>query len=169
MLSFATGPPLPTIVFSSTPFGSSFQDSPSGLSRKNGTNKSSRIRAPHNKSFGAILLCRNLQKTLELQQWQQDDFPMHPIERLIWDNWKFKLTLDPLPIRPCGPQPNVMSKWDPPLAGILKLNFDGASKGNLGEVGYGGILTDHKGNPMIIYYGSIGWDTNNSAELEGLW
>jgi ribonuclease HI len=22
---------------------------------------------------------------------------------------------------------------------------------------------------MLVYYGSMGWDTNNSAELEGLW
>ena len=57
----------------------------------------------------------------------------------------------------------------PPPAGILKLNFHGASKGNLGEAGYGGIFRDHRGHPMLIYYGSIGWDTNNSAELEGLW
>ena len=49
------------------------------------------------------------------------------------------------------------------------MNFDSASKGNLGEVGSRGIFRDHKGNPLLIFFGSIGWDSNNSAELEGLW
>lgn len=52
---------------------------------------------------------------------------------------------------------------------MIKLNFDGASKGNPGQAGYGGIFQDCRGNPLLIFFGSIGWDTNNSAELEGLW
>lgn len=52
---------------------------------------------------------------------------------------------------------------------MINLNFDGASKGNPGRVGYGGIFKDHKGKPLLIFLGSIGWDTNNSAKLEGLW
>lgn len=63
----------------------------------------------------------------------------------------------------------TLSKWIPPSIGLLKLNFDGASKGNPGDAGYGGIFRDHKGNPLLIFYGSICWDSNNSAELEGLW
>lgn len=35
--------------------------------------------------------------------------------------------------------------------------------------GFGGILRNHEGTPLQIYFGNIGWDTNNSAELEGLW
>lgn len=49
------------------------------------------------------------------------------------------------------------------------MNFDGASKGNLGAAGFGGIFRDAVGNSLKIYYGSIGRDSNNSAELEGLW
>ena len=49
------------------------------------------------------------------------------------------------------------------------MNFDGASKGNLGAVGFGGIFRDSVHNPLLIFYGSIGWDYNNLAELEGLW
>jgi len=52
---------------------------------------------------------------------------------------------------------------------MIQLNFDGASKGNLGKVGYGGAFRDHKGKPLLIFLGSIGWDMNNSIELEGLW
>ena len=57
----------------------------------------------------------------------------------------------------------------PPPKNSYKLNFDGASKGNPGEAGYGGILRNHEGIPLKIYFGNIGWDTNNSAEMEGLW
>ena len=63
----------------------------------------------------------------------------------------------------------INHKCDHPPEDYLKLNFDGASKGNPGEAGFGGIFRDHQGRPLLIYYGSIGWDTNNSAELEGLW
>ena len=52
---------------------------------------------------------------------------------------------------------------------MIKLNFDGASKGNLGKAGYGGIFGNHEGQPLLSFFGSIGWDMNNSAELEGLW
>lgn len=60
-------------------------------------------------------------------------------------------------------------KWIPPPRHMFQLNFDGASKGNLGKAGFGGIIRDHKGTPCLFYFRSNGWDTNNSAELEGLW
>lgn len=56
-----------------------------------------------------------------------------------------------------------------PPTNVIKLNFDVASKGNPGKTGYGGIFRNHEGNRLLLYFGSIGWDTNNSAELEGLW
>lgn len=38
------------------------------------------------------------------------------------------------------------SSWQPPSHGFLKFNIEGASKGNLGEDGYGGVLRDEEGN-----------------------
>jgi len=32
----------------------------------------------------------------------------------------------------------------------------------------GGIIRNSEGELLLIYLGSIGWDTNNSVELEGL-
>jgi len=52
---------------------------------------------------------------------------------------------------------------------VIKLNFVGASKGNPGKAGHGGIFRNHEGQPLLLYFGSIGWDTNNSVELEGVW
>ena len=60
-------------------------------------------------------------------------------------------------------------QWSPPPYGVFKLNFDGASRVNPSQAGFGGIFRNLKGEIQSIYYGSIGWDTNNSTELEGLW
>lgn len=38
-----------------------------------------------------------------------------------------------------------------PQQGFIKLNFDGAAKGNLREVGIGGFFRDDKGRTLIIY------------------
>ena len=50
---------------------------------------------------------------------------------------------------------------------VFKLNFDGASRGNPGAAGYGGLCRDSQGRVIFIFMGTIGRDTNNSAELEG--
>jgi len=50
---------------------------------------------------------------------------------------------------------------------MFQLNFDGASKGNPGNSGFKGLFKDYKGVPLLTVLGSKGWDTNNSAELEG--
>lgn len=59
--------------------------------------------------------------------------------------------------------------WTPPLKNTIKLNFDGASKGNPRNAGFGGIFRNHEGSPLLGYFGNIAWDSNNLAELEGLW
>ena len=51
---------------------------------------------------------------------------------------------------------------------VFKLNFDGASRGNPGQARFGGLVRDHEGRIRIVFMGSIGEDTNNSAKLEGL-
>ena len=57
---------------------------------------------------------------------------------------------------------------DAPREGVYKLNFDGASKGNPGPLGYGFIIRDSRGSLVGFGSGYIGWETNNVAEIEGL-
>ena len=47
--------------------------------------------------------------------------------------------------------------------------FDGASKGNPGRAGGGGVVIDPDGKVEIEYYWNIGYDSNNMVEAYGLW
>ena len=51
---------------------------------------------------------------------------------------------------------------------IFKLFFDGASKGNPGRAGGGGVVIYLDGKVEIEYYWNIGYDSNNMAEAYGL-
>ena len=52
---------------------------------------------------------------------------------------------------------------------IFKLFFDGASKGNPGKAGGGGVVINPRGKVEIEYSWSIGHESNNMAEAYGLW
>ena len=52
---------------------------------------------------------------------------------------------------------------------IFKLFFDGASKGNPGRAGGGGVVINPRGKVEIEYSWNIGHDSNNMAEAYGLW
>jgi len=58
--------------------------------------------------------------------------------------------------------------WQPPPKGFLKYNIDGASKGNPGNAGYGGVLRDDEGNIIFIFHYHLGRSTNNMAEVMAL-
>ena len=58
--------------------------------------------------------------------------------------------------------------WQAPPAGTFKLNVDGAAKGNLGPARYGSAIINTKGDIISLFWGSIGTNMNNIAELEGL-
>ena len=52
---------------------------------------------------------------------------------------------------------------------IFKLFFNGASKGNPGKAGGGGVVINPRGKVEIEYSWSIGHDSNNMAGAYGLW
>ena len=52
---------------------------------------------------------------------------------------------------------------------IFKLFFDGASKGNPGKAGGGGVVINPRGKIEIEYSWSIRHDSNNMAGAYGLW
>ncbi|KAG9446876.1 hypothetical protein H6P81_013004 [Aristolochia fimbriata] len=58
--------------------------------------------------------------------------------------------------------------WSPPTLGHLKLNFDGASKGNPGPSGMSGFLQNHEGNPIFKFFGSLEPSDSTEAEVQAL-
>jgi ribonuclease HI len=48
------------------------------------------------------------------------------------------------------------------------MNFDGALKGNPGQIGMGGVIRVSKGNIIQLYAGSLGNSTNNTTEFRAL-
>lgn len=58
--------------------------------------------------------------------------------------------------------------WVPLMAGKVKINFDGASFGNLGPVGYGCVMQYSQGIVMLVKGGLIGRSDATQAELVGL-
>ena len=56
-----------------------------------------------------------------------------------------------------------------PLEGFIKLNFDGASKGNPGLARYEGILQENQGIPLGLFIGHYGSTTNNIVEFTVLY
>lgn len=59
-------------------------------------------------------------------------------------------------------------KWSPPPSGFIKLNFDKASRGNLGKSSIAAILRNWKGEFISATCGTIPYGTNNVAELKAL-
>jgi exonuclease III len=111
---------------------------------------------------------RNILETLHLHPWTEQDLTGTPSEILILKHW---LPLPPLPPAPTSPTlvPTPRpSSWSAPPIDFLKLNFDGASKGNPGAAGYGVVFRNHHGRILLISAGSLGHTTNNVAELWAL-
>jgi len=74
-----------------------------------------------------------------------------------------------------SPPPSQFRKddcWKPPPQGSLKLNFDGASKGNPGPVGYECVVHNHEGILHKILSGPLAiWDSTmakTQSMLKGL-
>lgn len=79
------------------------------------------------------------------------------------------------PIFPCIRKSLVCRsnvKWIPPKPSLIKLNFDGSSRGNLSESGIGCCLRNQSGKVVALLERSICPCTNNMVEaialLEGL-
>jgi len=58
---------------------------------------------------------------------------------------------------------NMNFSW--PTSRFIKLNFDGASKGNPGPAGMGDLFRDDQGRMKWIYANNDGFMRNNKAEL----
>lgn len=116
-----------------------------------------------------LLFKQSIQETLAIRTWQETDWPSSPQELQVWKLWDLHIACPPSAPSSSPPKIGSPVHWTPPVSSVFKLNFDDAAKGNPGPAGYGGVIRNDQGIIQHIIFGSIGNDTNNVAELEGLW
>eukprot|EP00253_Pinus_taeda_P031183 PITA_31183 len=102
------------------------------------------------------IILNNIQETLSIKHWASEDFPTNQQEQSIWSNWQINLHSTQVSQVNAVIHQVSPSRWTPPPLNTYLLNFDGASKGNPGNTGYGGAIRNSQGQPLTIYYGSIG-------------
>lgn len=66
------------------------------------------------------------------------------------------------------PKVNREGRWTPPPLGVLKINSDGSSHGNLGHDGIGGVGRDSYGDVHFIFSMYKGLHTNNLMEAQAI-
>lgn len=109
--------------------------------------RNKRIFKNHKNSLEVIWtnLCQNIKETLVLHQWTTEEFPTQPQELSIWANQNIQLKHAQLNLNRPSIITRQLSHWLHPPQNVIKLNFDGASKGNPSKEGYRGIFKNHEG------------------------
>eukprot|EP00253_Pinus_taeda_P018718 PITA_18718 len=93
-----------------------------------------------------------LRETILVDKWVGEDWKANPVEEEILNrlNLKFEMVFHKL-----NPNHELRSKSPDkfcyPKENFIKLNFDGASKGNPGEAGFGGIFRDNSNQVRWIF------------------
>lgn len=80
-------------------------------------------------------------------------------------NWSFNNTIFHYPKKKIN---RKEVNWAKPHSNWVKLNFDGACKGNPGQADYGAVIWDKDGRILSGTYRHIGCVTNNKEELRAL-
>ena len=110
-----------------------------------------------------------IRETIYVMAWSNQDLECPEQEQSLLRFWYnpniFAQQTHRMPISP----PTSDTCWSPPPIGFIKLNFYGASKRNLGLVGYGGIFRNSQGEILYSFVGSLGWEMNNAAEIWALY
>ena len=116
-----------------------------------------------------MMIETHIKETLTLKHWTWEDCAAEPTERQILYEWGiFKVPMNNYCLEIGLKLPHSSDSWQCLMVGSFKINFDGATKGNSGPVGFGGAIGNSKGIVIRIFWGNIGTNTNNLAELEGL-
>jgi ribonuclease HI len=108
-----------------------------------------------------------ISETVRSKSWSVTDWQCSPDEQVVLQNWQPSLGTLLLAKRPAS-HSTSLNIWTPPPEHYIKVNFDGASKGNPGPAGYGAVLRDSGGAILNLEAGYLGDTTNNVAELTGL-
>jgi len=111
----------------------------------------------------------SMRETILVSKWASDDWKANPDEQEILN----KINLKPEMVHfKCSASHDMRTqspeKFSYPSDHFVKLNFDGASKGNPGDAGFGGIFRDSNSRVRWIFADWGGQMTNNEAEFWAL-
>ena len=73
-----------------------------------------------------------------------------------------------VPKRKLKPKSEIVVRWEPPLDNWTKLNVDGASRGNPGLAGGGGVIRGHRGNWINGFAANSGICSSVKAKILAL-
>jgi len=114
-------------------------------------------------------LVLNIKETVRSRQWDEGARRFTAEEKRIVAGWELEESdLANIRFRPKVCHPISPNQWQAPAQNSFKINFDGASRGNPGLAGFGGLCRNERGEIVKVFFGQVGFDSNNSAELEGL-
>lgn len=105
-------------------------------------------------------------ETILVEKWDADDWKADQNEEQIIK--KLNLNYEMVHTKKISrnsTRAQSLDKFAYPRDNFMKLNFDGASKGNLGNAGFGGIFRDSQKTTRWIYVEWGGAMKNNEAEL----
>jgi hypothetical protein len=107
-----------------------------------------------------------IKETIRSKSWTEEDLAMQPRGTMHSSKLAAHSNQSTQHQKHKGQQTSPTT-WTPPPAHFIKVNFDGASKGNPGPAGYGAVLRN-SGEILGLEAGFLGETTNNVAELTGL-
>lgn len=67
----------------------------------------------------------------------------------FYRDWTTSISIQPTRVR------KVSMGWQPPTSSVVKINFDGSFKRNLGLAGFGFVIRDHNSNILMVICGSL--------------
>lgn len=115
------------------------------------------------------VVCRSIKETILSEPWREEDWQLNLAEQRIL----CQLSRDYTMLYPNTDKRTRVTIQSPnrfrfPLDNCIKLSFDGASEGNPGDAGWGGIFRDSDGISRWVYAEWGGEMSNNEAELWGI-
>lgn len=107
---------------------------------------------------------RAIRETILAENWEEEEWNANPKEKRILARLNIEYNMIyPRKERHQRAQTQSQAQFKYPGENFIKLNFDGASKGNPGLAGFGGIFRDSMGRTRWVYADKGGIMTNNEA------
>lgn len=117
---------------------------------------------PPEKIWGKIK--ETIRETILAETWEEEEWNTTQEEKRILDRLNIEFNMIyPRKEKVQKPKTQSSGHFKHPGENFIKLNFDGASKGNPGPAGLGDIFRDNTGRTRWVFVDKGGIMTNNEA------